>query len=162
MKKSTTKRSLVTVLAIGAVAFGAWRWLGARAPAGEDPSLLVDRVWLDGKPQKYTDYIQAFFASSQSPISAFQRSSSYDFHFEIAHFRRDKDKLALTFPQTERQASVTFSIRACKDLPPFDLCLDLSDNPWGGPKRYYGMREQDDESRELGPVARRLRAGAEE
>jgi hypothetical protein len=165
MSKPSTRKRLAALVAIGAVtlgAFGAWRWLGAREPASEDPSLLLDRAWIESKPQKYTDYVQAFFASSRSPIGVFSRASTYDYHFEVARFRRDRDKLALTFPQTEKQAEITFSIRACKDLPPFDLCLDLSANPWGGPKRYYGMREQDDESRELGKAGRLLRAEAEE
>jgi hypothetical protein len=162
MSKPTTKRSAVAILAVGALAYGAYRWIAAPRPSAEDPSLLVDRAWIDSKPQKYTDYMQAFFASSQRPISVFQRASSYDIHLELATFRRDKDKVTMTFPQTDRQASFSYTIRACNDLPPFDLCLDLSENPWGGPKRYYGLRDQGDESRELGKLARVLRAEASE
>ncbi len=32
----------------------------------------------------------------------------------------------------------------CTDLHPFDLCLDMKENPWGGPTRYYGMRDESD------------------
>ena len=64
--------------------------------------------------------------------------------------------MKLVFPQTGKQASAPFTIRACNDLPPFDLCLDLDASAWGGPKRYYGIRERDDEEHELGAIRRRL------
>jgi hypothetical protein len=124
--------------------------LNACTPSsGEDPSLLAGRVWIESKPEKPIDYVHGAFLLPRPAIGVFQRSSSYDFHFERFDYRRDGHSLALTFPQTGKTAAITFTVSACNVLPPFDLCLDLSDNPWGGPKRYYGMREQDEDDAAL-------------
>jgi hypothetical protein len=112
---------------------------------GEDPSLLIGRLWLDSKPQKHTDYVHGAFLLPRPSFGWFQHSSSYDLHFERFDYKRDGQRLELSFPQTGKRAEVTFTVTACDALPPFDLCLDLSDNPWGGPKRYYGKRKADDE-----------------
>jgi len=122
--------------------------------ADEDPSLLVGRVWIESKPEKPTDYTQGAYLLPRPAIGLFQRASAYDFHFERFDYKRDGKKLALTFPQSGKRAEVTFTVTACDKLPPFDLCLDLSENPWGGPRRYYGMRQQDEDD----AAARALRA----
>ena len=114
--------------------------------ADEDPSLLFGRVWLESTPDKPTDYTQGAFLLPRPSIGVFHRSSAYDFHIERFDYKRDGKALALTFPQTGKKSELTFTITACDKLPPFDLCLDLSDNPWGGPKRYFGMRQQDEDS----------------
>ena len=36
----------------------------AGAARTEDPSLVLDRLWLDSKPEKYTDYTHIFFVIS--------------------------------------------------------------------------------------------------
>jgi hypothetical protein len=156
----TTKTRAAALAAIAILAVGAWRLLTSPAPADDDPSLVLDRAWLDKKPEKYTDYVQAFYASRYAQTAVFQKASAYDYHIELAAFRRDAKKLSLTFPQTDRSADITFSVKACDDLPPFDLCLDLNDNPWGGPKRYHGMKVQEDDSTALGDTTRELRARA--
>jgi hypothetical protein len=119
---------------------------GCTPPPGEDPSLLFNRVWLESKPEKPTDYAHGAFLLSRPSVGVFQRSSAYDFHFERFDHKRDGQKLALTFPQTGKKAEITFTVTACNSLPPFDLCLELSDNPWGGPKRYYAKRAQADDA----------------
>ncbi len=42
----------------------------------------------------------------------------------------------------------------CDDLPPFDLCLTMSKNPWGGPKKYYSTNDPD--SAALAPFRERI------
>lgn len=127
---------------------------GCSHPSGEDPSLVFDRLWIDSQPSKPTDYVNAVYLVPRPGIGVFQRSSTYDFHFERFDHQRDGQKLHVTFPQSGKASDLTFTVTACKDLPPFDLCLDLSQNPWSGPRRYHGMREQDDDDAAL----RRLRA----
>ena len=118
---------------------------------GEDPSLVLDRLWLDSKPEKYTDYTQYFFILSAAPIGIFQQSSAYRTVAELIEYKRKGDQLLMHFPQTDKNREVRYRIRRCDDLPPFDLCLDLSDNPWGGPRRYYGLADPDQEQELLGP-----------
>lgn len=110
------------------------------SPPDEDPALLTGRLWAEGKPQKKTDYVHGAIFLPRRKIGAFHRSSAYDVHFERVDYKINGKTLALTFPQTGKTAEVSFSIKACDSLPPFDLCLDLGENPWGGPKRYYGKR----------------------
>ena len=44
---------------------------------GEDAGLMLDRVWIDSKPEKYTDYAHVMFALSGAPIGIFQKGSAY-------------------------------------------------------------------------------------
>jgi hypothetical protein len=162
VKASSLPRRAALWGALGLATLGAWRLAASSAPADDDPSLILDRAWVDSRPDKFTDYVNAFYASKYGQTGVFQKASSYDYHFELTTFRRDAGKLVLTFPQTGKTAEVSFSVRACRDLPPFDLCLELSDNPWGGPRRYHAMKEQEDESATLGKTAKSLRAAAGE
>ncbi len=122
---------------------------GCTPPSGEDPSLLIGRIWVDSAPEKPTDYAHGAFLLPRPAIGIFQRSSSYDFHFERFDYQREGQTLKLTFPQSGKTAEVTFTVSACHTLPPFDLCLDLSDNPWGGPKHFFGSRQQDEDDARL-------------
>lgn len=156
------KRTKLAVwAALGLTTLGAWRMVATRPLAEDDPALITDRAWFDSKPEKYTDYVQAFYASRYAQTAVFQKASAYDYHVELAQFRRDARKLSLTFPQNGKSAEVTFSVSACKDLPPFDLCLDLDANPWGGPKRYHAMREQEEDGSRLDHASRALRQQAD-
>jgi hypothetical protein len=109
----------------------------------------MGRVWAESHPEKPTDYIQAVLVLPRPALGVFSRSSAYDFRIERFDYQREGQTLKLTFPQNGKTAQVTFTVTACNTLPPYDLCLDLSDNPWGGPKHYYGMREQDEDDATL-------------
>lgn len=119
----------------------------------EDPSLLFNRIWMESKPEAPTDYVHGAYFLSRPQLGIFQRSSAYDFRFERFDYKRDGAKLTVTFPQTSRTEEIAVHITKCGAPPPFDLCLDVGENPWGGPKRYYGMTEQEDEARTLGSAA---------
>jgi hypothetical protein len=147
--KSTRRAAFAAVIALGACAL-LWTLGGSDGShQGEDPSLLVDRVWVDGQPEQLTDYVQASYFADEQPVGVFQKASAYDMRLELFTWKRDDRTISLTFPQSGKAAKLRFSIERCDDLPPFDLCLTLSDNPWGGPKRYHGMREQEDEGAKL-------------
>jgi hypothetical protein len=122
-----------------------------------DPALLDGRLWVDGKPVKHTDYVNAVFFVSDANLGVFQRASSYDVHLELFDMTRDQAAVRLTFPQSKRSASFQYLVRQCHDRSPFDLCLDISSNPWGGPSHYYGFSHPDDERRTLAALARAVR-----
>ena len=163
---SRTRSSRFTVIALLCVAVaGAWyvrRQRGAadpdeaRAARGQDPALLFDRLWMDSKPEKYTDFTQVMIAVSAAPLGVFQKASSYRSTTELYEYKRRDNKLAVHFPQSGKTREVRYKIRSCDELPPFDLCLDLSDNPWGGPKRYYGLSDPDQEAALFGEVRHHL------
>jgi len=125
-----------------------------------DPSLIDGRVWVEKRPEKLTDYVHAAIFISRANFGLFERASAYDVRAEFFDMTRDKEKVKLTFPQTNRSNEFTFKVTECDELKPFDLCLDVSKNPWDGPKRYYGFSRPDEEDAALGPLAARLHAAA--
>lgn len=144
-------------LLLGGLAAAGLGYYGYTAIVGmtdkqDDPKLITDRVWIDKRPEKYTDYVHAMYLSKYSPSGVFERASNYEIRLEFTEFKREDGKITLMFPQTGKSASFTFTIKACSDLPPFDLCLDLSENPWMGPKRFYGMSSQEEEKKTLGDM----------
>jgi hypothetical protein len=129
-------------------------------PLPEGPGEIDGRAWVEKRPEKLTEYVHVAIFVSRANFALFERASSYDVHFELADVSRKDDKVSVYFPQSGRSATVSFKVKSCSDLPPFDLCLDLSDNPWGGPKRYYGFSQPDDESSQLGELAGQARRRA--
>lgn len=163
MKKTRTSRAVVIVLLLLVIA---WVWyqrsggkrgeLEANRGKSKDPTMVLDRLWIDSKPDKYTDYAQVFVAITAAPLGVFQKASAYRATSELFEYKRQGDKIRFYFPQSDKTKQVRFKITSCDELPPFDLCLDLSDNPWGGPKRYYGLTDPGEEEALLGDVRHHL------
>jgi len=162
MSQRTPLRSIAVVLAAVTLLGGAWlyRHRGAGgdgdAQRGSDPALLLDRIWVDSRPEKYTDYTNVMLAISDAPLGVFQKASAYQATTELFEYKRREARFLVHFPQTGKKREVKYRITECKDLPPFDLCLDFSQNPWGGPRRYYGMADPDKERTELGALRHML------
>lgn len=156
MKKS---RRLLWLPLLGICAYVGIRQIGGDPGSARDepPGTLFNRVWFEKMPEQPQDYVHGMFALDQQPYGIFQRSSSFDYHIELFEYGQEKDKLKVTFPQTEKKGAFTFAIKGC-DVPPFDLCLTLSDNPWGGPTKFYGFRDEEEESAKL-PGARAAMRG---
>jgi hypothetical protein len=110
---------------------------------GGDPELLADRVWLEAMPTSRTQHVHVLYVLADAPYGVFQRASAYQATLEVFEYIRDRAKLDLRFPQSGKKADVRVRARSCSDHPPFDLCLDLAKNPWGGPTHYYGFRDTD-------------------
>jgi hypothetical protein len=152
VKRRSDPRRALTLAALAAATILVWRvWPRHSAT---DPSLVDRRLWVDSRPDKHTDYVHAVIFVSEANFGLFERASSYDRRLEFFDMTRDARTVKLTFPQTDRSATFTFSVRDCDDHKPFDLCLTLSSNPWGGPTSYYGFSRPDDEREALGALAR--------
>jgi hypothetical protein len=163
----STSRTKLVVLAVAAAAtLGALRLarhVGSGGAAEDhattaDESQLDGRVWVEARPDKLTDYVHSAFFFSRANFGVFERASAYDLRMEFCDLSKKDGKLKLFFPQTKKSAETTFTVKDCSDKAPFDLCLDIADNPWGGPKRYYGFAREEDERAALGETAVRLRA----
>src|SRR5688500_8003020 len=118
MKKRT---GLVVVLVLLVAAIWWWRREdhGGQvevADGGEDATLLLDRVWVDSKPEKYTDYMHVMLTLSGAPIGIFQKGSAYKIIAEFYEYRRRENRLAVHFPQTGKKHQVTYRVRRCEDL----------------------------------------------
>jgi hypothetical protein len=157
MSRTTLQKGLALILlATGVLAFCLLRHAPTAAKAA-DPRLVDGRLWVDSQPIRHTDYVQAVAFLSPANFGIFQRASSYDIHVEFFDMTRNDKTIRLTFPQSNRSAEFRYTVRECHDRKPFDLCLDLSDNPWGGPSHYYGFSQPDEERRALGVFGRDLR-----
>jgi hypothetical protein len=136
---------LAVVAYLGIRAFG-----GTSEPAkDEPPTMLYSRLWLEKVPEKPTDYVQGAYVLDTPAVGMFQRASAFDYHLELFRHDQKGNKIELDFPQTDKKVKITYTIKGCDDLVPFDLCLTLSDNPWGGPKKYYGFRDAEEEAEAL-------------
>jgi hypothetical protein len=127
---------------------------GSEADA-EDPSLIQGRMWVEKVPANATDRVHGIVLVPVVGRGAFSNSSRYDLHVEVFQYERDGTKVKLEFPQSDKQAEFSYSIKKCSEGK-FNLCLDLDKNPWGGPKRYYGKRSGSDaelDAREAALVA---------
>jgi hypothetical protein len=163
MQHIRSKAVVLGLLVAGAGALLYWR-LPGKAGVADGSGDVDGRVWVEKRPDKHTDYVHVALFFSRANFGLFERASSYDMRLELADVTRKDDKLRVFFPQTGKDTTVTIRVKSCNDLPPFDLCLDLSDNPWGGPKRYYGFTNPEDEAAQLGDFAKeaRLVAAAEQ
>jgi hypothetical protein len=148
--KKTRRWLIVPLLAV--LGYLGFRWIGEGgldSARDEPPGMLLNRLWLEKVPESPTEYIQGSYVMSTPEVGIFQRASAFDYHLELFRYDLSAGKLKLTFPQSDKSFKITFTIKGCDDLPPFDLCLTLSENPWGGPKKYYGFRDSGDESKAL-------------
>jgi hypothetical protein len=142
------RAGLAIPVLVAVVALFIWDRLDRSAPGGDElaarpgdePRLIFDRPWLSKRPASAKERIHALFITEQAPLGAFQRGSAYVVNAELFAYQRDATRLKLVFPQSDRHAEMRYRVHACDEAPPFDLCLDISKNPWGGPRRYYSLR----------------------
>ncbi len=157
MKSHRLAGFFFTVAALAATAAGISALRGADAAAG-NPRLVLNRVWFDQYPDKRTDEI-AIWIFLAGGIGIQEKGSAYRATTDIFEFERQGDKLALTFLHDRKSAETRFTITACDDKPPFDLCLDFADSP-RGPKRWYGFGDEDEMARRV-PWGRAMLRAAE-
>jgi hypothetical protein len=148
-------------LVAGALVYLVWPGPSSKgALDGGDPSLLTDRVWLEKMPTAPTQHIHVMLALDEAPLGVFQKGSAYQATLEVFEYRVEDGRIELRFPQSDKKATVRYRARACSDQPPFDLCLELSKNPWGGPTRYYGFADDEAAAAALGELGHRLEHAA--
>lgn len=121
------------------------------------PRDLLNRLWFDKLPEKRTDEVSiALFFSGG--IGLFDTGSAYRSTFELFEFERKAADLDFVLLHDNKRANVKYTVTACEDKPPFDLCLVLEGNP-RGPKKLYGFAYDDDEAAKV-PWSRELRDAA--
>jgi hypothetical protein len=114
---------------------------------------ILSRAWFDKYPRTAKDDVKLwiFFAGG---LGIYETGSSWKLSLEIFDFERQGDSVALEFLQDGKKASTKFSIATCDDVPPFDVCLTLTDPP-RGPAKYYGFASDDEMNAHL-PWARAM------
>lgn len=131
---------------------------GAEEAPAANPRLILGRVWFDKYPEKRTEDVKILIFLAGG-IGIYESGSAYRSSFDIFEFERQGDKVSLTFLHDKKSAETRFTVAACDEKPPFDLCLDLADSP-RGPKRYYGFGDEDDMARRV-PWGRAVLKAAE-
>jgi hypothetical protein len=139
--KKATLLTLAAVLAIGTALFS---WTSDEPPStAERPGrLLLNRIWFDSAPQTPRDEIGVFIWLAGG-IGVYQRGSSVRAAYDIFEFERNGNAFTMTFLQDSEQVSTEFTIEACDEQPPFDLCLTLLNAPRER-NRYYGFGAHDE------------------
>lgn len=146
--------SLLAASAIlGLGVFGVYSWFSSSTD--EDEELLYERFWMTEMPDQEREYTHEFYITRSAPYGLFLRASMFRLEEEIFEYQAEGRRLSLTFPQDGRQASLEARVSRCDDHPPFDLCLELSENPWGGPRRYFSFADEEEQSRRASPQLRR-------
>jgi hypothetical protein len=107
-----------------------------------NPRAVLGRVWFDAYPKKSTDNVQIWIWLGGG-IGINETGSFWRTSFDIFEFERQGDKLSMVYLQDKKTVDTRFSIKACDEKPPFDVCLDLT-NALGGHSRYYGFGDEED------------------
>jgi len=129
------------LLILGAVIVGAWaiaRWTGAEKSADvSDPSLILNRLWVDRLPVKPKDTANVFATITRQKLGVFQSVSQYKGSYELFHFTASGGELRVVYPQTDQQETVKARAWKCKEED-MDFCLELT-GASRGVKRYHSL-----------------------
>lgn len=161
MKSELTKK-IAFVLLAGLGALGVLRAtcnnvVDDADEAASDPKQILGRVWFDRLPKNRSDdvTIALWFGGG---IGLYDKGSTWRSTVDVFEFERRKDVLDITFLHDKKNSTTSFKISKCDDLPPFDLCLTLSDPP-RGPKVLHGFARRDELDANV-PWSRDLEASA--
>src|SRR5579883_8894 len=122
------KLLMVLFLLVGAGLLGR-TFCHRQQAAADDPSLLLNRLWLDHMPLRDTEMIDVVIAFGAEREGVFTTQSFYQGTWERYRFKLEGKKLIAKFPQTGKELRMEVDARECKERG-FDFCLDLK----GGPK----------------------------
>jgi hypothetical protein len=152
-KVATICTSLALVL--GAAALGTWS--SEPAPEERPTRLLLNRVWFDRVPESNRDDVGLWIWLAGG-IGIYQQGSAYRASMDIFEFERNGRGLAMSFLHDGAAHNTEFTIEACDELPPFDLCLTLLEAPRGR-NRYYSFGATEDMAEHI-PWSTRVMAAA--
>lgn len=157
------KTKLLVVLALGVLGVGfivARRVLETPARTVSAPSsstedmiaaaegrAVLNRAWFDRVPASGQDDVDLwiFFAGG---LGIQLSGSSYRWSTDVFDLERQKNRLELVALQDRKITRFSFTIEACTDKPPFDLCLYPSE-PLRGKKVLYGFGDEEDAAHRL-------------
>ncbi|MEZ4380314.1 MAG: hypothetical protein R3A79_03135 [Nannocystaceae bacterium] len=127
-----TKATLVSLVMVGACAFGAWK-VGTCVLGDEGASSaehFANRVWLERMPNDDRDMITHFVAldTRDGRFGALGRSSAWRHVLEVFKWHREESQLTIFFPQERQKAQFEIRTWDCRDEAPrpFELCLEFS------------------------------------
>ena len=102
--------------------------------AALDPSVALDRIWIDQMPTTPRDSENLFVAASNESIGVFQSGSQLKGRYEFFSHETRGDELRVIYPQTGEREKISVRTWRCKERG-MDYCLELS-GASRGVKRY--------------------------
>lgn len=106
---------------------------------GGDPTLMLDRLWIDHLPDNERDNVRAFVALSRQPLGAFETRSRWKGDWEVfRHESKDDGNVRLVFPHSHEHEQVQVRTVRC-DSDGFDFCMELHGSS-RGTRRYYSRK----------------------
>jgi hypothetical protein len=134
------RKVLLTVglLVAGVVAFAKWSGPGGDDARDDDPTLVLDRIWVDRVPSKPEETMNLFAALTQQPVGVFQFASQWRGGYEIFQYKAAGKELRVVYPHTGEKEKVKARAWTCKQRD-MDYCLELT-GASRGVKRYYSQR----------------------
>jgi len=118
------------VFGLAAVTLPVWGAQCGDGSSGEANVRMENQHWVHRAPKNSRDMVTwlSIVRDSGDRFGAAQRRSAYRWIGEAFRWRRDGDKLTMSFPQSDRKVTVKVKPYKCdKDI--FDRCLDLT---WKG------------------------------
>jgi hypothetical protein len=130
------------LLILGLAIVGAWaiaRWTGGGGDRTDvsDPSLILNRIWIDQLPTGPKDTVHLFATVSRQKVGFFQAGSQYKGGYEIFNFMASGGDLRVVYPQTDEQEMVKARAWKCHEND-MDYCLELT-GASRGVKRYRSI-----------------------
>jgi hypothetical protein len=144
--------SLALIAALAACSHGT---PSRQVAADEAKNLLIDRNWLDRMPQTERDHLFVYRFVPNMGGGVFQDRTLYKGMFELFTFEATGGEIRFNLPETKTKVTSAYTIERVDGPEPFDLKLTIADDP-RGPKVYFGMRSETDQTGML--LEQRLRA----
>jgi hypothetical protein len=102
--------------------------------AALDPSMALDRIWIDEMPKTRRDNVNLFIAVTDESMGVFQSGSQLKGTYEIFNHEARGDELRVVYAQTGERESIRVRAWRCKERG-MDYCLELG-GATRGVKRY--------------------------
>jgi hypothetical protein len=135
------KKRLLTLALVAVGAAALVRWVGGgggdASDGGSDPSLILDRLWVDQLPTRPKDTANIFVAITRQSMGIFQSASQWKGGYEIFKYTASGSELRLVYPQTDEKEKVKARAWQCKKRD-MDYCLELT-GASRGVKQYYSQ-----------------------
>ncbi len=106
-------------------------------------------------PETERDHLFVYRFVPNMGGGVFQDRTLYKGMFELFNFEATGDEIRFNLPETKTKVTSGYTIEKVDGPEPFDLKLTIPDDP-RGPKIYFGMRAETDETGGL--LEQRLRA----
>ena len=110
-------------------------------PEAEAGQLLINRNWMDLRPESETEKLSVFRFVPSMGGGVFQDRTLFEGSFELFTFQAQEGQIRFDLHHTKQKVSSSFRIERVHGPKPFDLKLTIESSP-RGPDVYFGRSEE--------------------